>query len=91
MSRAADFNTRLVVLLVAVEAVSAIYLWTLNVVDNANGQLYAFYLAVVLITFAMISYIYRSNRLGRVADRKYLSVGCVIVILLLIFSMLPVN
>ena len=91
MSRTMGFNTRLVVFLVVVEAVSAIYLWTLNVVDNANGQLYAFYLAVVLITFAMISYIYRSDRLGRVADRKYLSIGCVIVILLLVFSLLPLH
>lgn len=71
----------LVALLVLVSIASVVTLWTLNGTSPSSQSVYAIYLAVDLVSFAMISYIYRATKLGNI-HRAPLVAGCVFVVLL---------
>lgn len=62
-------GTRVVALLLLLEALSVFLLWTFDPVGPAAESTFALFLAADLISFAMISYIYRvlksENRIRR--------------------------
>jgi len=84
-SSTSGYATRIVGLLVVVEAASVFLLWTINAVGQTDEGLFAIYLAIALVSLAMISNVYRSYMSGRNLDRVFLLAGCVL-ILIFIFS-----
>jgi hypothetical protein len=77
-------GVRIVALLLLFEILSVYFLWVANPVGPGAERAFALYLASDLISFAMISYVYRllrtENRFGRVP----MIAGCFVVIVLML-------
>ena len=59
-----EVGLRIVALLIIVSLASVVTLWTLNPTSSTSQSTFAIYLAVDLVSFAMISYIYRESKSG---------------------------
>ena len=76
-------SIRVVALLILLELVSVVSLWALNPVSTAGEKTFALLLAVDLVAFAMISYVYRMSKTGESAARAPILTGCCFALLLL--------
>jgi len=75
---------RIVSLLLIIAAVSVFILWSVNPVGSGSESTFALFLAVVLVSVAMISYVERSvTREGRMA-RAPLIAGCFMILFLVL-------
>jgi len=73
---------RIVGLLVIVGLSSAFVLWTIDTSASSGESLFAVYLSIDLISFTMITYIYRVTKVGARPGRIALLAGCALLILL---------
>jgi membrane associated rhomboid family serine protease len=74
---------RIFVLLLIFGLLSVIFLWTLNPVSSDSQTIFAIYLSVDLVVFAMISYIFRMSKWGEDVKRMPLIAGCAALLVLL--------
>jgi uncharacterized membrane protein len=74
---------RLVALLVIVSLASVLTLWTLDTTSTSAQSDYALFLAVDLVSFAMISYIYRESKGGEAMRRVPLLAGAALLVVLI--------
>lgn len=74
---------RIVGLLVVLGFASSTVLWTIDTALPSGESLFAVYLSIDLISFAMISYIYRATKMGGGIGRVPLFAGCAMLLLLL--------
>jgi hypothetical protein len=80
-------GTRVASLLLLVAAISVFILWSVNPVGSGSESTFALYLAVDLVSVAMISYVQRAiARDGKVA-RAPLIAGCCFILLLVVGSL----
>jgi hypothetical protein len=78
-------DPRLVVsLLLLVQLLSVFFLWALNSVSPVGGRFLAIFLAVDLVSFAIISYAYRVERRGDQVSGKLMLAGCFLALFLMI-------
>jgi hypothetical protein len=82
------YATRIVFLLVLVEAVSVYILWTINPVSQTDEGVFAFFLAIVLVSLAMISNVCRNNKEGSQMNRGFLLAGCGLILIFVYVSLL---
>jgi hypothetical protein len=82
--RVEQMNLRIVALLLLLGLLSVYFLWTLNPVSQTSEAIFALFLSVDLVSFSMISYIYRVDKRGDNASRGLLLAGCCMVLLLLL-------
>ena len=83
MTEAAEqMGLRIVGLLVVVGFVSAAVLWTIDTSLSTGESLFAVYLSIDLIAFAMISYIYRVIKVGDNMRSIPLLAGCILLVVL---------
>ncbi len=68
---------RLVLLLLLLQVSATITLYTLNPTDTASQAAFATLLGVDLLAFALVSYLYRSEKTGTPFSRPWFLVGCV--------------
>lgn len=68
-------NEQIVSLLFLVQLVATFYLWTLNALNSISEGKFAAFLAVDLLSFAIISYIFRAQRWNRTPGRRWVLVG----------------
>jgi hypothetical protein len=80
-------NLRIVALLLLLELLSVYFLWTLNSVGERSEGIFGLFLAVDLVSFSMISYIYRVDRLGDKVRHGSLFAGCCVIVLLLFVAL----
>jgi hypothetical protein len=73
---------KIVALLLTVALASVVTLWTLNPTGASSESVFAIYLAVDLVSFAMISYIYRAATSGDGIRRAPILAGCLLVLFL---------
>jgi len=79
--------TRIVALLLLLEAVSVWFLWTFDGIGSGGETSFALFLAADLVSFAMISYTFRAlKRDGRFA-RLPLLAGCAFISALFLFAL----
>ena len=78
---------RIVILLLALQVAATVFLWTLNALNQASNGTYALFIAVDLISFAMISYVYRAEKWSEPLGKTWLIVGSGLVVLLLLASL----
>jgi hypothetical protein len=64
-------------------AVRIVVLWTIDTSLASGESLFAIYLSIDLIAFAMISYVYRVTKTGDSIGRIPLLAGCILLLLLL--------
>jgi len=81
------YSLKIVGLLVLVELISAYFLWTVNPVDQAGEAVFAIFLAVDLVSFAMMSYVYRTTKSGDQLNRGVLMVSCCMILVLVYASL----
>lgn len=80
-------TSRIVVLLLALQVASTVFLWTLDTLNQISEEIFALFVGIDLVGFAMISYTYRTGKRGESPRKGWMLVGCVL-ILVLIFSSL---
>jgi RsiW-degrading membrane proteinase PrsW (M82 family) len=81
-------SERIIVFLLILQIVSTIFLWTLDALNQISEAVFALFLAVDLVSFAMISYMYRVRKQGDSPRRGWLLVGCAMMLILLFSSFL---
>jgi len=74
---------RIVGLLVVVGFASSAVLWTIDTSLSSGESLFAVFLSIDLISFAMISYVYRVTKTGDSIGRVPLLAGSILLLLLL--------
>jgi hypothetical protein len=83
-----DQNEQIVSLLFLLQATATAFLWTLSALSSVSEGKFAVFLAVDLLSFAMISYIYRMHRWTRLASRPWLLTGSVGLVILILSGLL---
>ena len=79
-----DWTTsRVFVLLLVFALLSVIFLWTLNPVSSQSQTVFAIFLSIDLVVFAMVSYIFRVSKWEEDVRRLPLLAGCVTLLILL--------
>jgi hypothetical protein len=78
---------QVVALLLALQAVSAAYLLIVGSVGTLGAGRFAIFLAVDLLSFAVIAHIFTRERWGEVVGRAWILVSSVGLIILLISSL----
>jgi surface polysaccharide O-acyltransferase-like enzyme len=73
---------RIVALLLLVALASVVTLWTANPTGSSSQSIFGIYLAVDLVSFAMISYIYRATKSGDGVNRAPIVAGCLLILIL---------
>jgi hypothetical protein len=63
------------------------YLWTINGLSVSGERGFALFLAVDLVSFAIVSYIYRRQRAEEEIRRAWIVVGAFAVLILLFASL----
>jgi len=67
---------RIVLLVLLVQVTATATLWTLNPTDPASQAVFATLLGIDLLGFAMVSYLYRSDKGKTGFSRPWVLVGC---------------
>jgi hypothetical protein len=78
---------RLVVSLVSLQVIATGFLWTLDPTGRGAQATFATFLGVDLLAFAVISYLYRTQKNAEPASRPWLVVGLFAIASLLISSL----
>ena len=81
------YSLKIVGLLILVELLSAYFLWTVNPVNQAGEAVFAIFLAIDLVSFAMMSYIYRTTKSGDQLNRGVLIVACCMILVFVYASL----
>ena len=79
-----EMAVRIVSLLILVAAISVFVLWSVNPVGGGSETTFALYLAVDLVSVAMISYVERSVSRDSRIGRAPLIAGCAFVLFLVV-------
>ncbi len=74
---------RIVIFLLLLQGTATVTLWTLNPTDAASQAVFATLLGIDLLAFAMMSYLYRSEKRGTAFGRAWVLVGCGMFVVLL--------
>ena len=81
-------NDLLVTTLVILQLVSTNYLWGLDAASSVSQARFAIFLAIDLLSFAMIAYIYRKTEWRERTYRIWLLLGSFGLVLLLVSSLI---
>jgi len=68
-------NRPIVSLLLCVQVISTLFLWTLDAADLVSEAKFAIFLAIDLLCFALVAYVYRMSKSGQVISRVWMLVG----------------
>jgi len=78
---------QVVILLLLLQAISGIFLWTLNAVGSVSEGRFAVFLAIDLLSFAMVAYSYTHHKWGEVVSRGWILAGSIGLMVLLLSSL----
>ncbi len=73
-----------VVLLLLVQAFSVIFLWSLDTFSQVSEDLFALFLSIDLLSFTMLSYIYRKQRTDEGISGLAILSGCAAILILML-------
>jgi len=76
-------NEKIVFLLLLLQAICSIFLWTLNALETVSEGKFATFLAVDLLAFTMVAYTYTHQKWGETVSRTWVLVGSAGLIVLL--------
>ena len=81
-------NDILVVLLIILQLASTNFLWGLDATSSVSQSRFAIFLAIDLLSFAMIAYVFRKTHTVESAYRGWLLIGSFGLVVLLISSLI---
>ncbi len=73
--------------MLALQAVSTVFLWTLDALNQVSEGTFALFLAIDLLAFAIISYVYRAEKNRYSPARTWLIIACAMILVLLFSSL----
>jgi len=76
-------NEKTVSLLLLLQLISSIFLWTLNALGSVSGGKFATFLAVDMLALTMVAYTYTHEKWGEMVSRVWMLAGSVGLIVLL--------
>jgi hypothetical protein len=79
---------RIVVSFLLLQAIAIAFLWTINGLRPSGEREFALFLGVDLVSFAIVSYIYRTERGGEEFNRAWVFVGGLAVLILMFASII---
>lgn len=82
-----SYSAQIMGLFLMIEAFSVYFLWALNPTSKIGEGVFGIFLGIDLVSFAIVSYVYRVYKRGDELNRGLLLAGC-IMILVLIYSSL---
>jgi hypothetical protein len=71
-----------VAILVIFQIASVVFLWTISTVGLAAEQLFALFLGADVLSFAMVSYLYRNLKAGESPRIVWLAAGALMLVVL---------
>lgn len=78
---------RIVTLLLTLQAIATVFLGSLNSVVPAQEGRFAVFLAIDLLAFAMVTYVYTHNKWGENVARTWILAGSAGLVILLLSSL----
>jgi len=78
---------RVVALLLVLQFVSTGYLWAANTIGTLSEGTFAVFLAVNLLSFSIVAYVYTRDKWGEVITRGWILAGSLALILLFLSSL----
>ena len=78
---------RVVTLLLVLQFVSMGYLWTVNAIGTVSEARFAVFLAVNLLSFSIVAYVYTRDEWGEAIARGWILAGALVLALLLLSSL----
>lgn len=79
---------RLILFLLLLQVSATLTLYTLNPTDGSSQAVFATLLGVDLLAFALVSYLYRSEKTGTPFSRPWILVGCAAFVILFLAVLL---
>jgi hypothetical protein len=80
-------TNQIVALLLIVQTVAAIYMWVVTLFGTLSAGGFAIFLAIDLLSFALVAYVYTHEKRGEVENRVWIVVGSAGLVILLISSL----
>ena len=74
-------------MLLLLQTVSVVYLWSLTLYSTLSAARFAIFLAVDLLSFSMVAYVYTRDRWKEVVSQRWMLFGSIGLIVLLITSL----
>ena len=81
-------SNQIVALLLVVQAVAAIYMWVVTLFGALSAGGFSIFLAIDLLSFAQVVYVYTHEKWGEVVNRVWIVVGSAGLVILLLSSLL---
>ena len=78
-----DLNKFQLILLLCLQLISTVFLWSLNASDVVSEVKFAVFLAVDLLCFAMVAYSYRKLKRGLSISSMWVLLGSIGLVILL--------
>jgi RsiW-degrading membrane proteinase PrsW (M82 family) len=76
-----------VIFLLALQVASFVVLWVISPLTQSATDTFSLYLAMDLVAFVILSYVYRSLRMSREPSRAWLALGYLTVVVLLVSNL----
>ncbi|HXX72572.1 MAG TPA: hypothetical protein VEI80_02670 [Candidatus Acidoferrales bacterium] len=80
-------SNQIVALLLVVQAVAVIYMWVVTLFGTLSASGFAIFLAIDLLSFALVAYVYTHEKWGEVVNRVWIVAGSVGLVILLLSSL----
>jgi hypothetical protein len=80
-------NKQVVSLLLMLQLVATIFLWTLSSIGTADEGRFAVFLAVDLLSFAMVAFVFAHDKWGEEISRGWILMGSIGLVVLLLSSL----
>jgi len=81
-----DLNKLMLSLFLSLQIISTVFLWSLNPTDIVSETKFAIFLAVDLLSFAMVAYSYRKLSWGQMTNSNWILLGSLGLVMLLLSS-----
>jgi hypothetical protein len=78
----------LVFLFLTIQAMSIPYLWYVGATGIVSQGEFAIFLSINLLSFSMVAYIYRKDRMEENIEREWMLAGCFTLFVLILSSIL---
>jgi len=80
-------SNQIVALLLVVQTVAVIYMWVVTLFGTLSAGGFAIFLAIDLLSFALVAYVYTHEKWGEVVNRVWIIAGSVGLVILLLSSL----
>jgi hypothetical protein len=82
-----NLTKRIAASFLLLQFITMFFLWTLSVFNATTERLFAIFLSIDLLSFAAISYLYRTAKMGDNVNRLWIILGSGVIVILLFASL----